>query len=678
MEEEQYLCNYSNHLKVNQNIECSYYCRSCSLRLCDACYINHKSNPNNSRHDVIEININEKKLKKKILELEKEKQKREEINKDNSNKTFAEMLNQFNNILRNLLQDSLKKGNEFRDYKKKLENKIDNNEEMNYFEENKIINDKYEKVKEIKNNINFLRNSVETLVNNKEVKIGRKIIKYSDLKICSKINNFTINNLFFQSNKNEINKENLKKEIKENNIERKESLDSRKSEIMTNSSQNKETIEENKNNEIEKINNKMQDNQEFIGENHLSNNSEGNNLLNRKLKRERKKKGCAFCEDCDSNSNSNISSIHKKPHKKKKEDNIDINKIYNNSPEKNIPKENINKNRINKINREDNDENNNILYMFNLKIREENETCFSFLEMVQNNIICRIFGINEIVYKRTFLHMEKFPFLLSRLINIKNTAFVIGGKSYTNMNETGNNLVFRINYNNEKENDTGIVLCVPLKETLYCHQLHCLVYSELYNALFVLSGRLQTACEYGIIDKRRVIIEEWIEFTHLNNPRENAICFLLNEQYLFLIGGQGTNLYNYDVFDISSIFNQDKPPIWKTYNFICNHYNREIFNMDNAGIIDYKNNIYILGGKRKGSTECLNWKLYFTNDEEDKDNDDYKRIEKIELLNYNNELNKKEGLMYFLGQQKFIKYGDKFQNLNFQGKQIFLETKILD
>ena len=227
----------------------------------------------------------------------------------------------------------------------------------------------------------------------------------------------------------------------------------------------------------------------------------------------------------------------------------------------------------------------------------------------------------------------------------------------------------KFNINNKRE-----LLCPRLKDTRYNHQLHSLIYSELYNTIFVLSGRVQTGCEYGILNEKKNSIKEWKEFTHIRNPRQNALSFLLNEKYLFLIGGQNINTINYDVFDISSIFDKNIPRFWKTYNLKYNKLNKEILNSQNAGIINNGNEIFILGGHRNGFKKAINLKICFTNDERD-NNDNYKRIKIIELME-NNFLEKYDGFLYFLGQHLFIKYNNIFHNINGQGKHILLSKDL--
>ena len=152
-------------------------------------------------------------------------------------------------------------------------------------------------------------------------------------------------------------------------------------------------------------------------------------------------------------------------------------------------------------------------------------------------------------------------------------------------------------------------------------------------------------------------------------PRQNSLCFLVNERYIFIFGEKNkfsNNNYNYEVFDIYSIF-KGKPGIWQNYNFIINRNNESIFNVKIPGIIEIKNNIYVLGGYQYGIGQNLNWKIFFTSDAEDEKDNRNKRITSIVNLR-SQSLKDDEKIFSFYGEQKFIKYQNYFINVNMQGK----------
>ena len=211
-----------------------------------------------------------------------------------------------------------------------------------------------------------------------------------------------------------------------------------------------------------------------------------------------------------------------------------------------------------------------------------------------------------------------------------------------------------------------------------CRGNNGLVYN---NTIFVLSGYKQKGCEYGILNEAKNNIEKWNEFRAIRAPREDAICFLLNEKYIFLIGGQRQkqNSFNYDVFDISSIFEHGKPQVGQKYNYMVNQNDIHIFNTQNAGIINSSNEIFVLGGDKYNKREYLSWKIEFTSDSDDESNDNYKMIEKIILLK-NNWLKNYEnkGILYFYGQQMFMQYNDYFCNIDFEGNLKIFQKNIFN
>ena len=106
----------------------------------------------------------------------------------------------------------------------------------------------------------------------------------------------------------------------------------------------------------------------------------------------------------------------------------------------------------------------------------------AFYGNIKNKFINISVSEKNIIRKIPFLQCDKFSFLCSRLINIDNKAFIIGGKSYKDENNKGNNLIFIMNYiNNKFNNNSGEIILFPLKDTIYMHQSHNLLYSELYT-----------------------------------------------------------------------------------------------------------------------------------------------------------------------------------------------------
>ena len=408
------------------------------------------------------------------------------------------------------------------------------------------------------------------------------------------------------------------------------------------------------------------------------------NLSNRKTKRD---------ENIDSEEKESIFNVYNQNNKKQKLENIqnstdlittnqkNANFIFDNNNDKNFFVNafgNMNSSNFNNIIINNN---NNIIIKENINKHEKPKYIFSLNNLSKNNgngeendkekelgiivfqskknerSIMRYFKSYQISHEISCIHTSNFPYDCSRLINIKNEAYIIGGKNNNDSDDLGNKFCFKINYINNNNNDgLGEIKCVNMKNTSYPHHSHSVLYSKLYNTIFVLSGHNQKKCEYSKLNDKGEIIN-WEEIIPLNTPRENPISFLLNDKYIFLIGGKNDNdnINNYNVFDFSTIY-EGKISEWKNYVFKTNENNKFMFETKNPGIVDLNNNIYVFGG-HNNFKEFMAWKIYFLD----------KYIEKIEKFKLNIfPKDKMEFSSY--GQQKFILCDDYFVNINNKGK----------
>ena len=675
-------CNFLDHSSSKVPIHSTHYCHTCELRLCSNCLLIHNSNPDYFSHKIEKINENQNKWKQKLNELEKNKPIINLNNKEgkeiiNSKKyTYGENLNVLNNMFRNMVFDWYKIFNEFDNIKKNIDTKMEKNENnINYNEIKKKVCDIYKNIIKKQNEINDLKSTGINLQNYNQLNDLLKI--YRNLTICSNVNNFCIIDKIVNNKEKNINRlekistnksyndiNNIIKKIDITKNKELESIQKRKIFVVNNAGQ-KEVEEKNGRKKINNLSESPKNKLNFKNILNLSiisnNNTNINDYLNKKTKRERKKKECHLCDCCSNDA-----------HKKKKLENNIINNNMRENEE--MKKKELNKENINEKEKEI--KGNCELYFFNFRFDLDNKLSIVLFEYINKERKCKCFYRDKIIFKQKFPNWENFPFLQSKIININNNAFIIGGKSNWNIEE-GNNLVLRINYvnNNNEKNQFGEIICTPLINTKFSHHSHNLIYSEKYNTIFVLSGHEQYRCEFGTLDKEKKAIKEWKEFNHIRAPRKNAICFLLNEQYIFLIGGQEQNSFNYDVFDISSIFENDKPLIWKTYNFTINQFNKQIFGIQNPGIIYSSNNIFILGCNK--DKENINWKIEFTNDTDDKNIDNYKRITNISIFE-NNIFEEIERTFYFYGQPLFIGYSNIFLNIDIFGGPILLPKSIFE
>ena len=669
-------CNFTIH-KCNY----TYYCHNCKLRLCSECLELHNKNFNLSNHSLEEIKTDLQKAKLLIEELERdkrlkafnEKEKNDKINFANSLlNDFTNLMLNTNNKFSNMFSDYIGKYNEVQNIKNNIEKRL-GDENFNFESEVKILNEKwneaYNKIKSIDEIYNFTMNYIIDRENKNNSNNTLKIEQRNNINKSIIHKNKIINN-------NNINEINFNRDESFINLNK---LDNPK--ILEGKNENLKLLT--KKEEGFQFQNDKIANLKIINKEKANNNSFS--YINRKKER-------------DYNLNNKCNNLKKfkftfgdNANKKRKLEDITINpNIDNNKSLINLGKDKIIFQQINNYgtnvnniylgnnnistNKEIQDKSNDIITLFNFKLNREGEVSISLSLNIGTVFTIKNLGTNDIIYENPY-YSDKFPYFGSRLINIDNKAFVIGGKNIEEEKVEGNKLIFTLEYiNNTKNEDSVEIKCTCLKEMLFGHIFHHLVYSEIYNIIFVISGRKQRKCEYAILDDNKDKIIQWNEMDSVQNPRENDICFLLNDQYIFLLGEKIGMKYNYEVFDISNISKESK---WKTYNFNPDNANVGIFGLKIPGIIEMKDNVYILGGYQHGIGNNLNWKINFTSDIRDKEDNEFKRIESIINLK-SDKIKNYSGILSFYGQQKFIKLKDSFVNLNILGNHVKFTKSQLD
>lgn len=272
------------------------------------------------------------------------------------------------------------------------------------------------------------------------------------------------------------------------------------------------------------------------------------------------------------------------------------------------------------------------------------------------------------------------PYQNCRIINVNGIAYLIGGKTGI-CDIFGSKECYKISYN-QSSNEIKINKITPTK---YEHYSHSLLYISKYNIIIVCSGYNQRNCEYLQIKNDEKNIEannenQWETFCPLRNPRENAISFLFNQQYIFLIGGiqrtdniDNKEYENYDVFDFDSYIKFNFQTYWNTYSL--KNQDRLIFHQKEYGIIYFNNDIFILGGNNSDKIKLM-WKIEFMEKKKDErlsflranNNKDY-MIKSLNSWNkINNYFSKDSGISYF-GNQDFSEFfNDYFINITLGGK----------
>ena len=309
------------------------------------------------------------------------------------------------------------------------------------------------------------------------------------------------------------------------------------------------------------------------------------------------------------------------------------------------------------------------LYLYNIRAVEKlnNEIAREIIVLVakkKEGIVLKSFQSHQINHDKVNIFSNKFPLDHSRLINNNNLAYVVGGKR---SNDCGNNLCYKIWYlDNDANGGIGEIRCNLLKSTNYKHFSHSLLFSKKYNIIFALSGFNQTKCEYGIIDGNGDI-DKWEEMHHLRTPRANAISFILNERYIYLIGGKEKDENNFEIFDIMSIFGNGEFS-WKNVDYVgSNEYNKNLFRRKGAGIVVCNEIVYVFGGYQNNLKEFMAWKIGFP----DLFNLIIERFE-------NDELPKENGGNSYYGQQLFETWNGHYMNINLNGKLMYMRTNVLN
>ena len=268
-----------------------------------------------------------------------------------------------------------------------------------------------------------------------------------------------------------------------------------------------------------------------------------------------------------------------------------------------------------------------------------------------------------------------FPFQYCKIINIDNTAYITGGvlndyfSKLNYNNELGEKKCYKIIYNPVKNE----IIINKIPSSIFEHQSHSLLYSKRFNTIFQCSGHKQKNCEYLNLNEKEL---NWKRLHPLKQARENALAFLFNEKYIFLIGGknqEGIINEDYDVIDFEIFISNKVQNYWKTYSFE----NKIILERLGCGIINKKNDVYILGGYNEKKEFC-SWKINLVQDEDDESLiyikekfDGIYKINSVDICDKINNYFKKQkyiNCICFCGQQNFFNYNGFFFNISLGGK----------
>ena len=372
----------------------------------------------------------------------------------------------------------------------------------------------------------------------------------------------------------------------------------------------------------------------------------------------------------NNNKNSNIKNL-----KKKMVDNNAINSIEVKSIQRNIFPPwcfiNLNTQSIS-------DEKRNLILMH---IKDDNNINLQKLEVKQDNFD----NIKD--------YHKSFPFQNSRILNINNSSYIIGGKLNDKIsrtkynNDLGVTNCYKIIYIKDKKDNPQIKI-IKFPSTIFEHQSHSLLYLKKFNIIVLCSGHKQKKCEYLLLQNNGKE-NKWEQLHSLRKPRENALPLLFNEKYIFLVGGSDLNgniNLDYDVLNYE-LYNTSKYQcFWKTYSF-KNDYLNILLKQKGSGIIYNKdNNIYIIGGYNI-EKEFNSWKIQFEEDKKEEESmfisngDKIYKISSVvscgNINNYINQYNNKNSYS-FCGDQVFMNYKDYYVNISFGGQMTILHSSLFN
>ena len=579
-----YKCEYPNHDNNINDSGILNYCYDCKKIICLKCLnylcINkHKidSLENAFKKAKEELNGKEFMTNRKITNM-KLKNGQEFVNK--KIKSFFDMCNNLSILYKNKFNEYSKNYEELKCQQNKLKENIEQNPLVliNLYKNN---NENLDKVKKM----------YDDLI------LKTKFINYIDHKVANLLKN---NSIYYNERftisviSSKIQKECSPKENKENKLYEKNGKIENGLKNDGNFNNNKKSQYSNKNHLFVCLNIKTKRNED-------KNESTDNSIESQNYKKPKIQK---TNPENIINSSTTINSDKKsfecnvQPIQKNKESNEKNNKIIN----------------IN-INRSSNFLNNikltNIKYIFGLQNNPLKLVVFELKPNSSSEI--------EFIEEKNYIfqkcdNLSHFPYKNCRLININNNeAIIAGGEDINNNGSPGNKFCYKINYINDI-NNKGKIICTKMESTIYEHQSHSLLYSKLYKTIFALSGSQQRGCEFSQINDNGEI-SKWEPLLLLKGPRENCLSFLFNEQYIFLVGGNGNQNINinYDKLDISMLC-EKRAISWDSLDIAINDINKNLFESKELGVFIHNNNLFILGGcnlNDENEKEIKAWKISF-------------------------------------------------------------------
>ena len=268
-------------------------------------------------------------------------------------------------------------------------------------------------------------------------------------------------------------------------------------------------------------------------------------------------------------------------------------------------------------------------------------------DKINNEVI--IYDTKEKQFHQVILTSENFKdkFAISfpyKFTNIGNNSIIItGGIIDANITNT----VYKLRVIKESNTKYDIEL-TQLQSLHNSRQNHNMIFIPKYNSLLVCCGQSLNSTESLDLSLPE---KEWMMLPYTNNPRANATMFLINNTYVYLVGGfshtDESYIEGYERLNLGKLSEG-----WVQFDVA----NLAISTM---GVLSLDDNVVLLLGGYKGGKTYLDEGMIVTVDRES--NTISKVERKAEMI--------KRGIIFYSSQQ-FIKSNGYLVNFDFKGNVV--------
>ena len=274
-------------------------------------------------------------------------------------------------------------------------------------------------------------------------------------------------------------------------------------------------------------------------------------------------------------------------------------------------------------------------------------------DKINNEVI--IYDTKEKQFHQVILTSENFKdkFAISfpyKFTNIGNNSIIItGGIIDANITNT----VYKLHVIKESNTKYDIEL-TQLQSLHNSRQNHNMIFIPKYNSLLVCCGQSLNSTESLDLSLPE---KEWMMLPYTNNPRANATMFLINNTYVYLVGGfshtDESYIEGYERLNLGKLSEG-----WVQFDVA----NLAISTM---GVLSLDDNVVLLLGGYKGGKTYLDEGMIVTVDRES--NTISKVERKAEMI--------KRGIIFYSSQQ-FIKSNGYLVNFDFKGNVVTFHRDI--